>query len=220
MKVLITGTTGMVGEGVLQVCLHHSAIDEVIIVNRRSAGMKHPKLQELIVPDLFDLSSVESHLHNIDACYFCLGITSVGISQEAYEKTTFDLTLSIAQFLVTRNPQMTFCYISGQGTDSSEKGRSHWARVKGKTENELRKLPFKQVFAYRPGFIKPMHGLQHTKSFYKYINWLYPIGRLLYPNGFNALQEIGMSMISVTQFGCDEFILNGKQITSTANRTS
>jgi hypothetical protein len=140
----------------------------------------------------------------------------VGVSKEQYEKITYDLTLSFARTLAKLNPAMTFTYVSGQGTDSSEKGKSHWARVKGKTENDLKKLPFKSVFAYRPGMMKPLPGALHVISYYKYFAWIYPIGRMLYPNGFNTLAEVGDSMVYVSLNGFDKFILEGKEITETA----
>lgn len=152
----------MIGEGVLHRCLVHPQVSEVLLLNRRSYGLSHPKMKELILPSFLDLESVKSQLSGYDACFFCAGISSLGISKEEYEKITYDLTLNIGKTLADLNPNMTFTYVSGQGTDSSEKGRSHWARVKGKTENDLRKLPFRQVFAYRPGFIYPMEGMKNT----------------------------------------------------------
>ncbi len=216
IKVIITGSTGMIGEGVLHRCLTHPQISEVLLLNRRSYGLSHPKLKELLLPSFLDLKSVKSQLAGYDACFFCAGISSLGISKEEYEKITYDLTLNLGNTLAELNPNMTFTYVSGQGTDSTEKGRSHWARIKGKTENDLRKLPFGQVFAYRPGFIYPMEGMKNTLKAYKYVNWLFPIGRKHYLNGFSKLEEIGDSMISVSLNGYDGWILNGKEITETA----
>ena len=203
----------------MQRCLGNPKVEKVLSISRKPNGHQHPKLEELIHVDFTDLSAVEAQLSGYDACFFCAGISSVGVSKEEYEKITYGLTLSFASTLAQLNPQMTFTYVSGQGTDSSENGKSHWARVKGKTENDLRKLPFKQVFAYRPGGMKPMDGAKHVLSWYKYFAWLYPIGRKLYPNGFNTLAEVGDSMVNVTLFGYEKFILNGKEITQTAEQT-
>lgn len=206
----------MIGEGVLHRCLAHPQVSEVLLLNRRSYGLSHPKLKELILPSFLDLKSHLSLLTGYDACFFCAGISSLGISKEEYEKITYDLTLNVGKTLSELNPDMTFTYVSGQGTDSTEKGGSHWARIKGKTENDLRKLPLRNVFAYRPGFILPMDGMKNTIKAYKYINWLFPIGRKLFPNGFCKLEEIGDSMISVSLHGYDGWILNGKEIKETA----
>ncbi|MGN6292981.1 MAG: NAD-dependent epimerase/dehydratase family protein, partial [Chitinophagaceae bacterium] len=158
MKVIITGTTGMVGEGVLHVCLQDPRIESVLIINRKTLGRTHPKLKEILHADFYDLSAIENDLRGYDACFFCLGVSSIGMKEPDYYKVTYTLTLHVANTLVRLNPGMSFSYISGAGTDSSEKGRSMWARVKGKTENDLMKLPFRQVFAFRPGFIKPIKG--------------------------------------------------------------
>ncbi len=218
LKIIITGTTGMVGEGVMQRCLENPTVERVLAISRKPNGHQHPKLVELIHKDFTDLSAVADQLAGFDACFFCAGISSLGISKEQYEKITHDLTLAFASTLAKLNPEMTFTYVSGQGTDSSEKGRSHWARVKGKTENDLRKLPFKKVYAYRPGVMKPMEGALHVLSYYKYFAWMYPIGRKLYPNGFNTLAEVGDSMVYVSLNDYDSFILEGKEIRNTAGR--
>ncbi len=208
----------MVGEGVLLQCFKNPNVERILSISRKPCGHSHPKLKELIHSDFTDLSPVSEQLEGYDACFFCAGISSVGVSKEQYEKITYDLTLAFAEQLQKINPGMTFTYVSGQGTDSSEKGRSHWAKVKGKTENDLRKLPFKKVFAYRPGAMKVMEkNSLHVLNAYKYFSWLYPIGRVLYPNGFNTLTEVGDSMVNVSIHGFDEFILNGKEITKTAS---
>ena len=211
-RVIITGSTGMVGEGVLYQCLNNSDIDAVLVINRKSCGYNHPKLKEIIHADFFDLSSIESELTNYDACFFCLGISSVGITDETYYKTTYTLTMHVAETLSRLNKRMTFCYVSGGGTDSKEKSRLHWARVKGKTENDLMKLPFEQVFNFRPGFIKPIKGLKFTNKYYKYISWLYPIGRAIYPNGFCTLEEVGNAMINTLRHQNERKIVEGKDI--------
>lgn len=220
LKIIITGTTGMVGEGVMQRCLENPNVEKVLSISRKPNGHQHPKLVELIHSDFTDLSPVADQLTGYDACFFCAGISSVGISKEQYEKVTYDLTMAFASTLAKLNPKMTFTYVSGQGTDSSETGRTHWARVKGKTENDLKKLPFKKVYAYRPGAMKPLPGAKHVLSYYKYFAWMYPIGRKLYPNGFNTLAEVGDSMMYVSQNGYENSILEGKQITETAEKLS
>ncbi|HAH24044.1 MAG TPA: epimerase [Prolixibacteraceae bacterium] len=212
MKVIVTGATGMVGEGVMHICLQDADIEEVLVIGRRPCGVQHPKLKEIILPDLFNLHPVSAQLAGYDACYFCLGITSIGISADDYYRTTYTLTMHFGEILSRLNPQMTFCYISGAGTDSTEKGRSRWARVKGKTENDLMKLPFRQVFALRPGFIKSMEGMKKTNPLYKYVGWLFPIGRTLYPAGFVTLEELSNAMINLARKGYSKKVIEGKDI--------
>ncbi|HET6226939.1 MAG TPA: NAD-dependent epimerase/dehydratase family protein [Bacteroidia bacterium] len=212
IKAIITGATGMVGEGVLHECLKDPRVESVLIINRKPGGFSHPKLREIVHTDFYNFSSIEQELKGYNACYFCLGVTSIGKEEHEYYKLTYTLTMSLAIPLSKLNPDMVFCYISGAGTDSTEKGRSMWARVKGKTENDLMKLPFKKVFAFRPGFIKPIKGLKNTHSFYKYINWMFPIGRALSPGKFCTLNEIGMAMIHTIDVKEDRKILEGKDI--------
>jgi hypothetical protein len=216
IKAIITGATGMVGEGVLHECLQHPGVEMVMVINRRPCGMVHPKLKEIIHEDFFELSSVADQLGGFNACFFCLGISSIGMKEEDYYKMTHTLTMNFAGTLSTRNRDMTLCYVSGAGTDSSEKGRSMWARVKGKTENDLMKLPFRQVYNFRPGFIKPTRGLKNTLKLYRYTSWLFPVGRLFYPNGFCTLKEIGLSMIAVVRDGYHRNILEGRDIIALA----
>lgn len=212
MKVIITGVTGMVGEGVLHECLQHPQVEAVLIISRKPYGLSHPKLTEIIHTDFYNLSPIASQLSGYDACFFCLGISSVGMKEDAYYKVTYTLTLHVAGTLAPLNPQMVFCYISGAGTDSTEKGRSMWARVKGKTENDLMKLPFREVYAVRPGFIKPTKGLKHTHKFYWYINWAFPIGRALFPAGFCTMKELGLAMIHIATRGYSKKVVDGKAI--------
>jgi hypothetical protein len=177
IKAIITGVTGMVGEGVLHECLQHPDIEAVLVISRKPCGALHPKLKEIIHQDFLHLSAIENQLIGYNACYFCLGVSSVGMKELEYYNLTYALTMHVAQTLSRINPGMTFCYVSGSGTDSTEKGRLMWARVKGKTENDLMKLPFKQVYAFRPGFMKPTKGLKNTLPFYKYVTWMYPFFR-------------------------------------------
>ncbi|GAB2704799.1 epimerase [Mucilaginibacter koreensis] len=212
IKVIITGATGMVGEGVLHECLQHPDVDQVLIVNRKPYGGNHPKLKELIVPDLFNLSSIVNQLSGYNACFFCAGVTSVGKKEDEYRHLTYDLTLNFAKAVVQQNPDMVFCYVSGVGTDSTEKGSSMWARVKGKTENDLLKLPFKKVYNFRPGFIKATPGLKNVLPLYKYIGWLFPVLQLLSPNLASTLAEVGLAMINVLQKGYSSSTIEVKDI--------
>jgi uncharacterized protein YbjT (DUF2867 family) len=215
MKVIITGATGMVGEGVLLECLNHADVQQVLVVNRKPGGVSHPKLREIIHGDFFNLSPIEPQLTGFDACFFCLGVSSVGMSKEEYRRITYDLTLNVAQLLAKLNPAMTFCYVTGAGTDSSERGRTAWARVKGATENALIRL-FKQAYMFRPGFMKPTPGQKNVKSYYRFILWLYPIGRALYPAGFCTLREVGVAMIKAAGKGYPKHILDVKDIVALA----
>jgi hypothetical protein len=193
-------------------CLQHPDVEAVLLLNRRASGFSHSKLTEIVALDLFDLSAVKEQLAGYDACYFCLGVSSVGMNAPDYERITYQLTMYIAGILSGLNSGMVFCYVSGAGTDTSERGRIRWARVKGKTENDLMKLPFRWVFGFRPGFIKPTKGLVNTHTFYRYISWMFPLGRALYPSGFCTLRELGIAMIFVTEHGFDSHLVEGKDI--------
>jgi hypothetical protein len=212
IRAIITGTTGMVGEGVLHECLNHPLVEQVLVVNRKSCGVVHEKLNEIIHSDFYDFTSIADQFAGYNAAFLCLGVTSVGKKEPEYFKLTHTLTLHFAEIISSVNSDMTVCYVSGAGTDSSENGKSMWARVKGKTENDLMKLPFKNVFAFRPGFIKPIPGLQNTHSFYKYINWLFPIGRLVYKSGFCTLKEVGLAMINTVNLNSKSKVIDGKEI--------
>ncbi len=216
MKVIITGATGMVGEGVLHQCLQHAAIDGVLVINRKPCGVAHRKLKEIIHSDFLDLSPIESQLTGYEACFFCLGVSSVGMAQEDYFKFTYTLTLHVATTLVRHNPQMIFCYVSGASTDSSEQGRMAWARIKGKTENDLMKLSFRDVYAFRPGFIRPIKGMRHTQPLYKYVNWLFPIGKAIAPNSFCTLEELALAMIHTGMAGYEKKVLEVRDILEAA----
>ena len=212
VRAIITGSTGMVGEGVMHECLLHPGVEKVLVINRRPCGVSHPKLTEIIHQDFYDLSAIEDMLSGYNACYFCLGVTSVGKKEPEYYKLTYTLTLNFAQAVVKHNIDMTFCYVSGAGTDSTEKGKTMWARVKGKTENALRRLPFHRAYAFRPGFIKAIKGLHNAHPLYKYIGWVFPIGRSLFPNGFCTLTELGLAMIHVTINDFNKDVVNGVDI--------
>jgi uncharacterized protein YbjT (DUF2867 family) len=211
IKAIITGATGMVGEGVLLECIKHPDVENVLVINRKPGGISHPKLREIIHADFFNLSAIEPQLAGYNACFFCLGVSSVGIGKEEYKLITHDLTLNVARLLAKFHPELTFCYITGAGTDSTEQGRINWARVKGATENALIRL-FKRSYMFRPGFMKATAGQKNVKSYYKFFTWLYPIGRVLYPSGFCTLEEVGKAMINAASKGYPKQILEVKDI--------
>lgn len=211
-KVIITGTTGMVGEGVLMECLDHPQISEVLSVSRKPTGMSHPKLKEYIVPDFLNLEENDEHLKGYDACFFCAGVSSIGMKEAEYNRITYDTTIHFAKVSVQQNPQMIFIYVSGGGTDSSEKGRLMWARIKGKTENALTRLPFKKVYNFRPGFMKATPGQKNILALYKYIAWMYPFLKIVLPNGTSTLKQVGQAMIKCLTIGSDKQILEVKDI--------
>ncbi|TBH76506.1 NAD-dependent epimerase/dehydratase family protein [Aquirufa nivalisilvae] len=204
IKVIVTGVTGMVGEGVMHECLLSPHVEEVLVISRRPSGKSHPKLKEIILKDFYQTEELEDQVKGYDACYFCLGVTSIGKNEAEYTKLTYDLTLGFAKSLEKHNPELTFVYVSGKSTDSTEKGSLMWARVKGKTENDLKKLHFKSAYAFRPGMIHPIPGLQHALPFYKYINWMYPFLRWVAPNMVCTLKELGQAMLAVTIQGYDK----------------
>jgi len=210
IKAILTGATGMVGEGVLHECLYHDDVEEVMVVGRRSCGVNHPKLKELIVPDFFDLTSIQDQLTGYNACFFCLGVSSVGMKEPEYYKLTYELTMNFANALVTRNPGMVFCYISGRSTN--ENGKMMWARIKGKTESDLVKLNFKRVYNFRPGVMTPTKGLKNTLSLYKYLGWLMPLIKLLSPGSVSSLKQVGLAMINAVDKGYEKQILEVKDI--------
>lgn len=212
IKTIITGSTGMVGEGVLYECLRNSEVESVLVINRRTIDLKHEKLKEVIVPDFSNLSQIEDELKIYDACYFCLGVSVVGKTEEEYKFLTYDLTLGFAKTLLKLNPEISFCYVSGDGTDSSESGKIMWARIKGKTENDLIKLPFKSTYMFRPGYIQPIKGLKNTKKFYKLLAPFYPFWKILFPTHLVKLEELGKAMINSTISGYDKKILECSDI--------
>ncbi|MBW8687013.1 Rossmann-fold NAD(P)-binding domain-containing protein [Chitinophaga rhizophila] len=218
INAIITGSTGMVGEGVLLECLASDKVASVLVINRKPCGVVHSKLKEIIHRDFEDIEPIRSQLAGYNACYFCLGVSSVGMNKDTYYRLTYTLTMHVAGVLSEENPDMTFCYVSGGGTDTSESGRLHWARVKGKTENDLMQLPFKAVYAFRPGFIRKVEGQRHVHAFYKYINWMFPLGRRLFPGGFCTMKELAQAMIHVTLQGYARQVLEGKDIIA-AGRT-
>lgn len=217
IRAIITGATGMVGEGVLLECLQDPDVEQVLVINRKPGGVSpRPKLREIIHTDFLDLTPIGSQLTGYNACFFCLGVSSVGMDEATYRRMTYDLTLHAAQLLAKLNPDMTCCYVSGAGTDSTEQGRLMWARVKGKTENDLLKVPFKKAYMFRPGFMLATKGQKNVKSYYKFLTWLYPIGRVLYPAGFSTLQELAQAMIKSVKKGYPKPVLEVKDFVQLA----
>lgn len=218
VRAIITGATGMVGEGVLRECLRNETVEKILVVGRRSCNVSHPKLTEIIHKDFFDLSAIENQLSGYNACFFCLGMSSVGVSKEEHERMTYDLTMNFAETLSKKNDALTFCYISGSGTDSTETSKLHWARVKGKVENDLQKLPFKNAFGFRIGFVKPDKDAKNTLTPYKFIGWLFPLIKAVSPNYASTLGEVGKAMINATTKGCEKNILEVADIIELSKR--
>jgi hypothetical protein len=215
MKVIITGATGMVGEGVLLECLARPEVTQALVVNRRPCGRTHPKLREIVHGDFFNLAPIEPQLAGFDACFFCLGVSSVGMDAAQYKRMTQDLTLGFAYSLAKANPDMTFCYITGKGSDSTEAGCLAWARVKGATENALLRM-FKRAYMVRPGMMKASPGQQNLPALYRALFWIYPIGRALAPASFCTLQEVASAMINVANKGAPKRILEVADIVALA----
>jgi len=217
VRAIITGATGMVGEGVLHECLLHPDVEQVLVLTRKPCGVTHPKLKEIILSNFFDLGPISDQLVNYNACFFCLGITSIGMKEPEYYHLTYELTLNMAQLLSIQNKDMVFNYVSGAGTTQNEKSRSMWIRVKGKTEKELMKLPFKKAYMFRPGYIQPTKGLKNTQKAYFAISWMYPALRMLFPKVVCTLKEVGLAMIHTVTIGHESPILEVKDIVKLAN---
>jgi len=218
MKVIITGATGMVGEGVLLECLADPQVTEVLSVSRKSTGINHTKVKEYIVKDFLTLKENDEMLRGYDACFYCAGISSVGMKEEEYRRITYDTTINFAKAM-SPNAQKTFIYVSGGGTDSTEKGKLRWARIKGKTENDLMKLPFKQAFAFRPGFMEPTNGQRNVLKLYKYVGWIAPVIRIILPNIITTMQQVGQAMIYATKAGYEKNVVEVKDIKVLGNRS-
>jgi uncharacterized protein YbjT (DUF2867 family) len=223
LQVIITGATGMVGEGVLFECLQNTDVENILVVTRKPSGYSNPKLKEIIISDFSDISVYTDHLKGFNACFFCLGVSAVGKKEPEYTKLTYSLTLNFAATLANLNPEMTFCYISGAGTDSSEKGRLMWARVKGKTENDLMKLPFKGVYNFRPAGIQtslPVKPNQTYYTTYKYFSWIFPIIKFIAPNYISTVKDLSLAMIKVSKSGYSKSIIEAKEINMIAKQVS
>ena len=218
MKIILWGATGMVGQGVLRECLLDPGVESVLVVTRSASDQQDPKLQEIIQQDFFDFSGIADRLTGYDACFFCVGVSAAGKSEQEYRRLNYDITIAAAQTLVERNPGMTFIYVSGTGTDSSERGRMMWARVKGKTENDLLRMPFKAAYMFRPGYIQPMHGIRSKtgwyRGFYAVIAPLYPLLRAFFPKHVMTTEQLGCAMIAVARRGAPKKVLESADIIS------
>jgi len=218
MKAILFGATGMVGLGVLRECLLDPDVESVLTVGRAPTSQKHEKLRELVHANLLDFSAIEGELSGYDACFFCLGVTSAGTSEQEYERITYGIPVAAAQTLVKLNPGMTFVYVSGAGADSSEKGRTMWARIKGKAENALLAMPFKATYVFRPAFIQPLHGIRsRTKLYnamYAIVGPLYPVVKAIAPGYATTTEQLGRAMIAVARKGFAQRILESQDIGS------
>lgn len=216
MKVVLFGATGMIGQGVLRECLLDPRVAEVRSVLRHPTGQQHPKLVEIPHGDFFDYTGLEDRLSGLDACFFCLGVTSAGLDEAAYSRVTHDLTLAAATFLARHNPGLTFCYISGAGADSTGRGRIMWARVKGRTENALLKVPFRGVYVFRPGAIQPLHGIRSRTRLYRILYALLgpvlPLLKRVAPDSLTTTEQLGKAMVQAGLWGAPKTILENADI--------
>ncbi len=222
MRVIILGATGMLGSGTLRECLDRAEVSHVLVLGRSSCGMHHPKLKEILHQNFLDISQIREKLHGYDACFFCLGVSAASLKKEDYERLTYSLTIHVAESLLAENPTMTFCYISGQGTDSNEKSFMHWARIKGKTENALLAMPFRAAYMFRPGYIQPVKGaLTKTpiyKAFYAVLSPLYPVLSLFIPHRLTTTEHVGLAMIQAALHGAPKKILHSADINILAEK--
>jgi uncharacterized protein YbjT (DUF2867 family) len=211
MNVLILGATGMVGQGVLRECLLDDGVTRVVTLGRTSTGQSHAKLHDVVYRDLMNLAPVEDQLRDLDACFYCLGASAAGLDEAEYARINYDLTLAVAETLVRLDPGMTFVYVSGTGTDSTERGRTMWARVKGRTENALLRLPFKAVYMLRPGVIVPMHGVRSKtrlyRIFYTVLGPVLPALHQLFPRSVISTEQLGRAMLRLARSGYSKRVL-------------
>jgi uncharacterized protein YbjT (DUF2867 family) len=216
MRIILFGATGMVGQGALRECLLDPDVSQILAIGRTPVGQTHAKLREQVLADPGNLSSIEGQLGGYDACFFCLGISSAGMTEAAYRRITYDLTLGAARTLSRLNPGMTFIYVSGTGTDSSERGRSMWARVKGQTENALLALPFKAAYMFRPGVIQPLHGIVSRtplyRAFYFVLGLLLPLLRILFPKYITTTENLGRAMLVAAKRGAPRPVVENNEI--------
>jgi uncharacterized protein YbjT (DUF2867 family) len=216
LKIILFGATGMVGQGVLRECLLDPDVESVLAIVRNPSLPQNDKLREIVHQDTSDLSAIEDRLAGFDACFFCLGVSAVGMKEEEYRRLTFDLTVSVARTLAKLNPTMTFIYVSGAGTDSTERGRLMWARVKGRTENTLLEMPFKAVYLFRPAYIQPLHGVRTKTAWYGAVYAVmrpfYPVLKMLFPNYVTTTECVGRAMLKVTKQGLPKPVLENRDI--------
>lgn len=216
MKVLLFGATGMVGQGVLRQCLLDSEVERVLAVGRSATGQQHPKLSEIVHRELPDLSAIEGEVAGFDACLFCLGVSSAGMTEADYHRVTYELTMGVAETLARVSPGMAFLYVSGAGTDSTERGRLMWARVKGKTENALLRLPFRAAYMFRPGAIQPLDGIRSKTRLYRWfyaaLKPVFPVLKALRPELVTTTAQMGRAMIEVAKRGAPKAVLESRDI--------
>jgi uncharacterized protein YbjT (DUF2867 family) len=224
MKIILFGATGMVGQGVLRECLLDPGVERVLAVLRTTTEKRHEKLRELVVRDFLDFSPVESELAGYDACFFCVGITSAGMKEEDYRRITYDVTMAAAATLVRLNPGMTFVFVSGAGADSTESGRVMWARIKGKAENAILRMPFKASYVFRPGYIQPLQGIQSRTRIYRLLYLaiapLYPVLKALFPRHVTTTERIGRAMLAVARRGAPKRVLESADINEVVDRSN
>lgn len=207
MKIIITGATGLVGEGVMLVCLENPAVTEVLSISRKPLNRKHDKLKELILKDFSEIKNHSVQLSSYDACFFCAGVSVIGETEESFTQKTYGFVVPFAEALCQMNPAMTFNYVSGNRTDSTEQGKVMWARVKGRTENALLKQPFKAVYCFRPGFMKPVKGQRNVRAIYRVFEALYPLWLLVLPNWTCTMRQVGLAMLNSVTKGYEKPIL-------------
>jgi uncharacterized protein YbjT (DUF2867 family) len=216
MNVLILGATGMVGQGVLRECLLDDGVSRVVTLGRTATGQTHPKLSEIVHRDLLDLSAIEDQLRGLDACFHCLGVSAAGLSEAEYSRVNYEMTLSVAEALVRNAPGLTFVYVSGAGTDSTERGRVMWARVKGRTENALLRLPFRSAYMLRPGLIVPLHGVKSKtrlyRAFYTMFGPVLPMLRKMFPRSIITTEQLGQAMIRLARSGYPKRVLEAADL--------
>ena len=216
MNVLILGATGMVGQGVLRECLLDEGVTRVVTLGRAATGQTHPKLEEIVHADLFHLSAIEGRLRGLDACFYCLGVSAAGMSEAEYSRVTYEMTLAVAETLARTSPELVFVYVSGTGTDSTERGRVMWARVKGRTENALLRLSFRSAYMLRPGLIVPMHGVKSKtrlyRAFYTMLGPLLPILRKRFPRSIVTTEQMGRAMLRLARSGYPKHVLEAADL--------
>jgi uncharacterized protein YbjT (DUF2867 family) len=216
VKIILFGATGMIGQGVLRECLLDPGVEAVLTVGRTATGHQSPKLREIVARDMADVSSVADPLTGYDACFFCLGISSAGLSEPEYRRVTYDIAVAVARTLLARNPGLTFIFVSGRGADSTERGRIMWARIKGATENAILAMPFKAAYVFRPAFIQPLHGIRSRTEMYRVLyallGPLFPVIKRLFPGEVSTTEEIGRAMLAVARHGAPKKVLENRDI--------
>jgi len=224
MKVILFGATGMVGQGVLRECLLDPGVESVLVIGRNPTGQRHEKLREISHASFTDYSAIEGELAGYDACFFCLGVSAAGMKEEDYHHVTYDFAMAAAEALVKVHPAMTFLYVSGAGTDSTERGRWMWARVKGKTENALLRLPFRASYMFRPGYIQPLHGITSKTRLYRAIYALMaplcPLWRRLFPGYVITTEDVGRAMLQVARHGAPKRVLENAELAALSREYS